>query len=444
MLSALSSGDPSDFERLTLGGSVPLSNPQSGLAFDIEGADSHQLVSPPAPGVASAWRAAEAVELYWQALLRDVPFSQYGTHPLAQTAAEELSGLQGFQGPRDARTGLVTGGTLFRGFTPGDRIGPYISQFLYPAFSYGAAHVVQRFRTTLALDAGGANYLTDLPSWLACQNGEPPVHPNRYDPTPRYMRSGRDIGEYVHVDALYEAYFNACLILSEIKAPFSPTNPYRNSKTQSGFGTFGLPHVKTLLAEVSTRALKAIFYQKWFVHRTLRPEAYGGLVHQTMGRGRAYPVYPTVMGSEAVRRVFSQNGAYLLPHAFPEGCPQHPSYGQAHGTLAGACVTILKAFFDETWAMPNPVAPSDDGLTLQPYVGADAGAITVGGELNKLASNIGLGRNHAAVHWRSDFESSARLGEQVAISVLQDQKYTYNEAFAGFMFTAFDGQKVNI
>lgn len=338
----------------------------------------------------------------------------------------------------------MTATTLFRGFTPGDLVGPYVSQFLYPAFSYGAARVVQRFQTTLALGDGGSEFLTYVAPWLACQNGEPPVRPNRYDPVPRYLRSGRDLGEYVHVDALYEAYFNACIILSEIKAPFSPTNPYRNSKTQCGFGTFGLPHVKTLLAEVSTRALKAVWYQKWFVYRTVRPEAYGGLVHQTMAGGRAYPVYPTAMGSEAVRRVFSQNGTYLLPHAFPEGCPQHPSYGQGHGAVAGACVTILKAFFDESWAIPNPVAPSDDGLSLQRYAGSDAEAITVGGELNKLASNIALGRNHAAVHWRSDFESSVRLGEQVAISVLRDQRHTYNEAFTGFTFTTFDGQKAAI
>ncbi len=444
LLSALSSGDPADFERVPLCGPAPLSNPQAGLAFDIEGADSHLLVSPPAPGVASAWRAAEAVELYWQALLRDVPFSQYDAHPVAQAAAEELSVLEGFQGPRDPRTGRVTAGTLFRGFTPGDRIGPYVSQFLYPSFSYGAARVVQRFQTTLALGDGGSEFLTYFAPWLACQNGELPVHLNRYDPVPRYLRSGRDLGEYVHVDALYEAYFNACIILSEMRAPFSPTNPYRNSKTQCGFATFGLPHVKTLLAEVSTRALKAVWYQKWFVHRTVRPEAYGGLVHQTMAGRRAYPVYPTVMGSDAVRRVFSQNGTYLLPHAFPEGCPQHPSYGQGHGAVAGACVTILKAFFDESWAMPKPVAPSDDGLSLQAYAGADAEAITVGGELNKLASNIALGRNHAAVHWRSDFESSVRLGEQVAISVLRDQRHTYNEAFGGFMFTTFDGQKAAV
>ncbi len=36
----------------------------------------------------------------------------------------------------------------------------------------------------------------------------------------------------------------------------------------------------------------------------------------------------------------------LLPMAFPEGSPMHPAYGAGHATVAGACVTILKAFFD--------------------------------------------------------------------------------------------------
>jgi hypothetical protein len=36
----------------------------------------------------------------------------------------------------------------------------------------------------------------------------------------------------------------------------------------------------------------------------------------------------------------------LLPMAFQEGSPMHPSYGAGHATVAGACVTILKAFFD--------------------------------------------------------------------------------------------------
>ncbi|HME90003.1 MAG TPA: hypothetical protein VKE49_01160, partial [Myxococcaceae bacterium] len=68
----------------------------------------------------------------------------------------------------------------------------------------------------------------------------------------------------------------------------------------------------------------------------------------------------------------------------------------------------------------------------------------VEGELNKVASNIGMGRNHAGVHWRSDEVQSFTLGEQVAISILRDQKHCYNEAFEGFTFTKFDGTTITV
>ena len=65
-------------------------------------------------------------------------------------------------------------------------------------------------------------------------------------------------------------------------------------------------------------------------------------------------------------------------------------------------MTALKAFFNESFVIPNPVLAADDGQSLNAYTGADAGLITVGGELNKLASNVALGRDMAAEHWRSD------------------------------------------
>jgi hypothetical protein len=443
-LTAATSGKADDFERIVMGGNVKLVNPQAGMAFDIQGIDSHDTGIPPSPALASARRAAEAVELYWQALLRDVPFTQFESHPLAQAAIDELNGLSSFTGPRDPVTGKVTAQTLFRGFTSQDPIGPYISQFLLFPLDFGAARVVQQFQTTLPAGGGGKDFLTDYSSWLACQNGQGPFEANVYDPMRRHVRNGRDISHYVHVDVLFEAYFNACLWLVDNGAPLSPSNPYANSRTQAGFGTFGSPHMKTMVAEVATRALKAIWYQKWFVHRVLRPEAFGGLVHNTLTSKRAYPLHSDILNSKAVQKVFSAYGTYLLPGAFPEGCPQHPSYGSGHATVAGACATIVKAFFDESWAIPAPVVPSDDGLSLVPYSGPDAFRITVGGELNKVAANIAIGRNHAGIHWRSDYEASLRLGEQVAISVLRDQKKTYNENFSGFAFTSFDGVKVTV
>jgi hypothetical protein len=64
--------------------------------------------------------------------------------------------------------------------------------------------------------------------------------------------------------------------------------------------------------------------------------------------------------------------------------------------------------------------------------------------LNKLASNIAVGRNIAGVHWRSDYTESLKLGETVAIGVLRDQKLTYGENFDGYSFTRFDGTKITV
>ena len=109
--------------------------------------------------------------------------------------------------------------------------------------------------------------------------------------------------------------------------------------------------------------------------------------------------------------------------------------------IAGACVTVLKAFFHESFIIPNPVVASADGLSLTLYKESN---LTVGGELNKLAANIALGRNTAGVHWRSDGIEGLKLGEAVAIGVLRDLRATYRESFGGFSFTRFDGSTITI
>ncbi len=129
--------------------------------------------------------------------------------------------------------------------------------------------------------------------------------------------------------------------------------------------------------------------------------------------------------------------------AFPEGSPTHPAYGAGHATVAGACVTVLKAWFDEDAPMPNPVVPTADGTGLMAYTGPDAGSLTVGGELNKVAANIAIGRNMAGVHWRSDYFDSIRLGERVAICILFNQRNDYHENYS-FTFTSFDGETIEI
>lgn len=445
---ALNKKTPHHFENIILGdGWAKLTNPQSGLAFDLEGTDSHQFAIPPAPRFASAEEAGEMVELYWMALLRDVNFLDYDGHPLAEAAAADLSSLSDFRGPKVA--GQVTTGTLFRDPLPGATVGPYISQFLWMPTPFGAERVDRKMRTLLP----GSDQMTAYPEWLAIQNGAQPTGLDQWDPVTCHLRNGRDLGQWVHIDVLFQAYFNAMLILLQppdpsdpftgggMGVPLNPGNPYHGSSTQIGFASFGGPHIATMVCEVATRALKAQWFQKWFVHRRLRPEVFAARVHNHVTNATSYPIHADVLGSEALARIHDAHGTSLLPMVFPEGSPTHPSYGAGHATVAGACVTVLKALFDESYAFPDPVVPSGDGQSLVPYTGP---ALSVGGELNKLASNVATGRNVAGVHWRTDALESLKLGEAVAISVLRDQAATYNEEFDGFTFTTFDGTTVTV
>jgi hypothetical protein len=457
LLRALDSEDPRDFELIPLGlpnTGLNLTNPQAGLAFDLEGPDAQTLSIPPAPRIDEPENSAEMGELYWMALLRDVHFADYGTNAQAATAVTDLNAFTDFRGPKDA--GQVTAATLFRGSTPGDLVGPYISQFLLVGnadpilgptvqdgfIRYGTLRIDQRQKTAQA----GIDYLTAFADWRSVQRGQDRRGTDAFDPTLRFMRNLRDLATYVHFDALYEAYLNACLILLSIPARFDPGNPYVDSRTQDGFGTFGGPHILSLVTEVATRALKAVWYQKWGVHRRLRPEAFGGRieVHRNRAPGRYPMIDAEILNSAAVAAVEAQpSGTALLPMAFPEGSPTHPAYGAGHATVAGACVTILKAWFDESFVLPwTPVQANANGTAL---VNAPAGTppLTVGGELNKVAANIALGRNGGGVHWRTDYTESVKLGEAIAIGILEEQKLCYNEDFH-FTLTTFDGTAIVI
>ena len=130
-----------------------------------------------------------------------------------------------------------------------------------------------------------------------------------------------------------------------------------------------------------------------------------------------------------------------LPLAFPEGCPTHPSYPAAHACNAGACTTILKAFFDADYVVPHPVEARADGSALEPWRGAQ---LILGNEIDKLAANIALGRDAAGVHYRSDSMRGLFVGEQQALALLRDYSRTYNERFDGFIVRKFNGDKVKI
>jgi hypothetical protein len=455
MKTAFASGDTTDFEKIVMGGPRPLNNPQGALCFDLEGCDSvlfgnapspanqeSRAIVPPPPAVDTPAYGTELVEMYWCSLLRDVAFSDYTSNATAIQAAAELSSMPHYAGPRNG-SGQVTPDLLFCGAFPGEAAGPYLSQFLIAPTSFGPQPISQQLTTYLP----NVDYMADLATWSDVQNGIATGLKNQVDPQLRYLRNGRDLAAYTHVDVLYQAYFTAFLVLSSLGVPLNPGNPYVGSRTQVGFGTFGAPDMAASLGEIAARSLDRVWYQKWIIHLRHRPESGGGLVHLIeTGQGSTIDarLNPNVLSSKAVEASFSKYGSYLLSQAFPEGSPAHPAYPTGHGMVGGACITLLKFFFDGNYVIPNPLVPADDGLSLAPYTGSDASQLTVNGELNKLAHNVSFGHGlHAGIHWRSDSDDSMVLGEAFAISVLQDKAQTYNEKFT-VSFTKLDGTTATI
>jgi hypothetical protein len=437
---ALKSGEFSDFEKIIMGGTRTLNGPQGGLAFCLDALDNAQFGQPqvpPAPPIASDQNATELLEHYWASLLRDVAFTDYPSNFLVAQAAAELGSQPTYLGPRDS-SGHVTPDLLFRGVFPGETLGPYISQFFLQPTFFGSQPINQQQVTYLP----NIDYGTSFADWLTIQNGNSTGLQNKVDPQFRYRRNGRDLAAFTHVDVLYQAYLTAFLVLAGIGAPLNPGNPYIGSRTENGFGTFGGPDIAGTLTAVATVALNAVWYQKWFVHLRPRPEAIGGLVHLIKtGQWNKTDVSLShvILNSGGLQQSFNKYGTWLLSQAFPEGSPTHPSYPTGHGVVGGACITVLKFFFDGNFVIPNPVVPTSDGLSLAPYTGSDAGQLTVNGELNKLGHNVSFGHGiHAGIHWRSDTDTSLLLGEAVALSFLRNRAQTYNEPFTVDL-TKFDG-----
>jgi hypothetical protein len=390
------------------------------------------------------------VELYWQALARDVPFAQFDTSSIVQNAAKELGALSGYKGPRDSNAN-VTAETVFRGSAPGCLVGPYVSQYLLQPIYFGSTPREQMYRTGVI----GADYMIDYSEWLELVSGLPPYRTEVFNSTFLYTRSGRELAQFVHYDYTFQTFLQAALIILDQHPEtildfnlyqLNSTNPYGAAfapaaRIQTGFTTFGSAHILDWVSRAANLALKATCFYKWAVHRRLRPEEFGGRVYNNLAGLTNYPIHTDLMNSQALKAIIQATGGSLLPQAYVEGCPLHPSYPAGHAAIAGACATILKAMFQGTDLVSGAVTSSADGLSLVPY---EDTALTLGGELNKLAYNMIMGRNFAGIHYRSDADAGIALGEAVAICFLQDQVNTFTETFSGFSFTKFDGTPVSI
>lgn len=478
--------------------------PTAGVVYDLQGPDCQAITMAPAPSLGSNELSFEMAEVYELALLRDEPFKFFDAAGGSVALTKSIARLNcyeyaqnGFSNrPRKTEKNKITRQTAFRGSSPGVDKGPYLSQFLLIGnnigkgcdlrkgqIQYGALTIDQR----VPVADSHVDFMTEWKDWLAVQNGfEVRESGDKGQPfssgKKRFIHTPRDLATYVHFDALYEAYLNACLILLGMKAPFDPDFSSLSGERKSypsgaemlgrpsnvgGFALYGGPHILTLVTEVATRALKAARYQKFNNHLRLRPEVLAARIHKAKEIDHQYPQLSGAFTNlrndikETVNKIQKHNdsGTALLPMAFSEGSPMHPSYAAGHATVAGACVTILKAFFDTSSVL---VKHGDDisfrhacnGDTAVAYESHENGKklvdtkpsnpLTLEGELNKLAANISIGRNMAGVHYYSDYYDSLRMGEEIAIGMLEEQALCYPTDPYVMSLQTFDGKTIRI
>lgn len=463
-LNALDSANPVDFENIIVGNPgdvnrVRLVSPQAGYAFELFGVDGTDNRVIEAPTFASAETAAEMGELYWYSQTRDVPFVDYDRNQNIGNAVNDLNNF--------SRSdiflndgGVITRDTLYRTTLSGGEVGPFVSQFLLQPFAFGRLEVGDvaaigegrspRFGQQFAPPRRGRvnDFMTDFDEWLDIQNGAAPSESTRFANQPRHLSSMRQLSEFVHVDFPVQSGLQAAFILLGFgEDALCPNNPYSraNSNTQQGFTNFGPADITHIVAHGPRLALTGAWFQKWMAHRRLRPEVFAGRINVQLRGLRDYGINQEILDSEALARVIARNetgqarNRGLLPMAYPEGSPAHPAYPGGHSGFVAAAATLLKAFFNEDFIIPNPVQANRFGTRLTPY----HGTLTVGGELNKLVGNVTHARDSAGMHWRSDGVGNF-IGETQALGILRDYSRTYNEQFNGFELTLFSGQKVNI
>lgn len=466
MLHALSTGNFADFEAIPrkAGATGRIANPLGGLAFNMDSPDSGAIhIGPIPPPIASAGAAAEAVELYWQAYLRDVPLADYNTNnAIVMQACAEMSSLTDYDGPKI--NGQVTPETLFRYPYPGCIVGPMVSQFLYRNFNVDGIPVLPMPTAqqpviiwnpdgTINSFGPGMDWLTGFNEWLAVQDGfgNPTPNVNTAD-GPRFIHTVRGIGQQAQTDLINSIYIRAGNLAGGLGGVAN--GPYRTSVRQAGFATAGgVGYLNSLLGNVH-KGERHSWFTKWQLHRHLRPEAYSGLADRGVRGVTNYNLHSQLLNSQILQLIGAYNQrlnsikgtnetAFFLPQMARGGSPSHPSASAGHAFTAGACITVLKYWFADAPLPPGVVKqPSRDGLTLDNYEGP---TLTVHGELNKLCHNLSAGRDMSGVHYRvSDNYSGNQQGEEVAIRLLREAKATYPEPDFTVTFNKFDGTPVTI
>jgi hypothetical protein len=420
-------------------GTLKLVQPLAAFILNLIGPSPSATSLPAAPSMSSAEAAGEMVEVYCQALARDIPFPDFESSGTITTMLGYMNALSDFKGPKP-----VTAANIFRGLSPGDLIGPYLSQFFFldTVLWPNTVSAKSLFPTRTAAN----DRMISSATYLSVENGTVTEAGLTLAGAATYPSTGRDLSYLVWNDSPGQFYEFAARKAMTAGASLSPLNPYLNSPldtNQDSFVTWSFTDFNTCLHEAAQIALSVAWYGKWAVNRRLRPEAFGNEVEQWRLSGMTSNpanINSDILFSGILGDVSAANGNNYLPQAFPEGSPSHPSYPAGHSLVSGACITIIKAFYNEDFVFPSPVEANPTGTAL---VGI-GDTLTLGGETNKLGSNVTLGRDHAGVHYRSDGHNGILLGEKVAKLILQDWVNKSPETNSQFRFHGYMGDLIEI
>jgi hypothetical protein len=364
--------------------------------------------------------------LYWAALYRDLPFSAFGDDAVTGPVKQELEKIDNGRFVKP----------LFGSGFPRTGRGDYVSQFLLNGVRLNRQELIQ----TISCPTSSSDFSTTLDQWFSCQNGVPPEDSTKKLESPRFVFNGRALAELVRDDFSFQAFLWAALIIQSWgSSALSPGLPGRYIRNSTMFVNRGWPHIFALIATAS-RALEDAWFWKWRIFRRLRPEELAGRICLAEDGVFRIGSCADFSSLQCVKLSNTKFGSSLLPLAYPEGAPLHPSFPAGHAEVAGACVTILKAFTDPDFLIPAPVAVSDDGRELLPR----NISLSIEGELNKLAWNMAFGRSFAGIHYRSDNEVGLRLGENIALQLLRASGREQIGAKSVVWLRRFDGNWVSV
>lgn len=402
-------------------------------------------------------QAFEMGEAYALSLLRDCPLDGVGTG-FGGDCAERSANATAFLNSFESRPFDFDGSTLGRWdpsrFPDDGKGGLRVSQLLHASFQNGARRVEVEGRRVR--EEEDATPLWTRAGLLAEEEGSasssPPVVRKAAS---SHVGTGRGLGTIVHSEPLYSHYLDAALacwerLTSVFSAP--PLDRARDSADSSSAVLTslngGFDDLLSSVAEVARNALAESYRAKYLVGMKIRPAQLASRIDlhfsPDLGASDLGPDVSTLVdhffdasgGAKEVRKewmqAYSQRSSsstgeanVLLATQYPTS--RHPSWTHGHATVAGACVTVLKALLrlhhDEDGAQVGwPESEGTwraDGPSLSPAVPTER--LSFVSELDKLAYNVALGRNYAGQHFRTEAEVSLEFGQEVALSFLRQR-----------------------